>query len=153
MLVSILLEHVHAMASVVDDMQGFVRIAVRTGSPLVPVLSFGENNMFQVSRPLDDTFTAKLQRYCKFHTALLQAMPPCWIPRDLPGLVTSGQCSSTGVGMPLCVLGYVCEISGVSDPFQTCSAVHPPTLFLSWYKGSMGNTNVHCLLGCLAGTC
>ncbi|CAL8469820.1 g9362 [Coccomyxa elongata] len=41
---------------------GFVRIAVRTGSALVPVLSFGENNMFQVSRPLEDTFTAKLQR-------------------------------------------------------------------------------------------
>ncbi len=58
--------YVHATSSVVAVTQGFVRIAVRTGSALVPVLSFGENNMFQVSRPLEDTFTAKLQRYIAF---------------------------------------------------------------------------------------
>ena len=42
--------------------QGFVRIAVRTGSPLVPVLSFGENNIFQVSKPKEKSAMALVQR-------------------------------------------------------------------------------------------
>ena len=39
-----------------------MRIAVQTGSALVPVLSFGENNMYLVAKPEDGTFTARLQR-------------------------------------------------------------------------------------------
>ena len=44
-------------------MQGFVRIAVRTGSALVPVLSFGENNIFQVSKPKEKSTMALVQKY------------------------------------------------------------------------------------------
>lgn len=49
-------------------LQGFVRIAVQTGSPLVPVLSFGENNIFRVSKPDADTWLAKTQRSTHSHT-------------------------------------------------------------------------------------
>ena len=42
--------------------QGFVRIAVQTGSPLVPVLSFGENNIFQVSKPKEKSTMAQVQK-------------------------------------------------------------------------------------------
>ncbi len=43
-------------------MQGFVRIAVRTGASLVPVLSFGENNIFQVSKPKEKSTMALVQK-------------------------------------------------------------------------------------------
>ena len=42
--------------------QGFVRIAVKTGASLVPVLSFGENNIFQVSKPKEKSAMALVQK-------------------------------------------------------------------------------------------
>ena len=59
-------------------LQGFVRIAVQTGSCLVPVMSFGENNIFQVSRPQEKSFMATVQKYVQLHPALTVnvAAPP-----------------------------------------------------------------------------
>ncbi len=42
--------------------QGFVRVAVQTGASLVPVLSFGENNIFTTYRPDKRSRLAKVQR-------------------------------------------------------------------------------------------
>ena len=47
-----------------------MRIAVQTGSCLVPVISFGENNIFQVSRPEEKSFMATVQKYVQLHPAL-----------------------------------------------------------------------------------
>jgi hypothetical protein len=48
--------------TVTYHVQGFVRIAVQTGSALVPVLSFGENNIFQVSKPKERSTMAQVQK-------------------------------------------------------------------------------------------
>ena len=42
--------------------QGFVRVAVQTGASLVPVLSFGENDLFTTYRPDKASRLAKVQR-------------------------------------------------------------------------------------------
>ena len=39
-----------------------MRIAVRTGASLVPVLSSGENNIFQVSKPKEKSTMALVQK-------------------------------------------------------------------------------------------
>ena len=43
--------------------QGFVRVAVQTGASLVPVLSFGENDLFTTYRPDKASRLAKVQRW------------------------------------------------------------------------------------------
>ena len=43
---------------------------MQTGSCLVPVISFGENNIFQVSRPKEKSFMATVQKYVQLHPAL-----------------------------------------------------------------------------------
>ena len=42
---------------------------MQTGSCLVPVISFGENNIFQVSRPEEKSFMATVQKYVQTHPA------------------------------------------------------------------------------------
>ena len=54
--------HIVQDTTVDKPVQGFVRIAVQTGSPLVPVLSFGENNIFQVSKPKGKSIMAQVQK-------------------------------------------------------------------------------------------
>ena len=59
-------------------MQGFVRIAVKTGASLVPVLSFGENNIFQVSKLKEKSAMALVQKWA---SALLLFF---LLPLDIP---------------------------------------------------------------------
>ena len=44
---------------------------MQTGSCLVPVISFGENNIFQVSRPEEKSFMATVQKYVQPYPALM----------------------------------------------------------------------------------
>ena len=44
---------------------------MQTGSCLVPVISFGENNIFQVSRPEEKSVMATVQKYVQLHPALI----------------------------------------------------------------------------------
>ena len=48
---------------------------MQTGSCLVPVISFGENNIFQVSRPEEKSFMATVQEYVQLLPTL--NMPFC----------------------------------------------------------------------------
>lgn len=57
--------------------QGFVRVAVQTGASLVPVLSFGENDLFTTYRPDKASRLAKVQRCAcaqTLYTNLIWAM-------------------------------------------------------------------------------
>ncbi len=99
-------------------MQGFVRVAVQTGASLVPVLSFGENNIFTTYRPDKRSRLAKVQRCvsrsasacvlaCDAQAAGARAHAPgvrqqsrglsAW-SQDVPGpdLVSASPLSSTG---------------------------------------------------------
>lgn len=55
--------------------KGFVRLALKNGTPLVPVCSFGETNLFdQVSFP-EGSFMNKLQNYIRKKTGIAPVIP------------------------------------------------------------------------------
>ncbi|KAI2777349.1 DAGAT-domain-containing protein [Daldinia loculata] len=51
------------MRLILKERKGFVRIAVRTGADLVPVLAFGENNLYDQLHPKEHPLVHKLQMF------------------------------------------------------------------------------------------
>mmetsp|Transcript_21951 Transcript_21951/g.61046 ORF Transcript_21951/g.61046 Transcript_21951/m.61046 type:complete len:379 (-) Transcript_21951:66-1202(-) len=58
--------------------KGFIKLAMETGSPVVPVLGFGENNSFSVHVPTDESFLARLLDW--MYRALTFAVPVLMSP-------------------------------------------------------------------------
>ncbi|KAI0125796.1 diacylglycerol acyltransferase-domain-containing protein [Xylariales sp. AK1849] len=48
---------------ILHDRKGFIKIAVRTGADLVPVLAFGENDLYDQLRPKEHPFVHKIQMF------------------------------------------------------------------------------------------
>ncbi|KAI1103975.1 DAGAT-domain-containing protein [Jackrogersella minutella] len=48
---------------ILKERKGFVKIAVRTGADLVPVLAFGENNLYDQLHPNEHPFVHKIQMF------------------------------------------------------------------------------------------
>lgn len=51
------------MRLILKERKGFVKIAVRTGADLVPVLAFGENNLYDQLHPKEHPLVHKLQMF------------------------------------------------------------------------------------------
>lgn len=51
------------MRLILKERKGFVKIAVRTGADLVPVLAFGENNLYDQLHPKEHPFVHKIQMF------------------------------------------------------------------------------------------
>ncbi|KAI0109938.1 diacylglycerol acyltransferase-domain-containing protein [Daldinia grandis] len=51
------------MRLILKERKGFVRIAIRTGADLVPVLAFGENNLYDQLHPKEHPLVHKLQMF------------------------------------------------------------------------------------------
>ncbi|XXG98346.1 hypothetical protein Hte_004669 [Hypoxylon texense] len=51
------------MRLILKERKGFVKIAVRTGADLVPVLAFGENNLYDQLHPKEHPIVHKLQMF------------------------------------------------------------------------------------------
>ncbi|KAI0847587.1 DAGAT-domain-containing protein [Daldinia vernicosa] len=51
------------MRLILKERKGFVRIAVKTGADLVPVLAFGENNLYDQLHPKEHPLVHKLQMF------------------------------------------------------------------------------------------
>ncbi|KAK4230763.1 diacylglycerol acyltransferase-domain-containing protein [Podospora fimiseda] len=53
----------HTMNLVLADRKGFVKMAIRTGADLVPVLAFGENDLYDQVSPKDHPWLDKMQKW------------------------------------------------------------------------------------------
>lgn len=55
---------------VLNSRKGFIRIALKTGAPLVPCIAFGENNLFEQIQFPEDSIVRKIQLLIKKYTKL-----------------------------------------------------------------------------------
>ena len=87
-------------AAWLGHVQGFVRVAVQTGASLVPVLSFGENDLFTTYRPDKASRLAKVQRCAcapSLYTSDLGHAWPCAAPAPQASCPLGGRMSTVHV--------------------------------------------------------
>ncbi|RWS23980.1 2-acylglycerol O-acyltransferase 2-like protein, partial [Leptotrombidium deliense] len=107
------------------DRKGFVKMALKTGTSLVPVLSFGENDIFNQVQFDENSWYGKLQRKI---TAVLRFSPPLFYGRGIfqysLGLMPFRKPIVTIVGAPINVPLNLTptdeEIERVHEQYTNC---------------------------------
>ncbi|KAB0800721.1 hypothetical protein PPYR_06460 [Photinus pyralis] len=94
---------------VLKKRKGFIRVALRNGSPLVPVFSFGVIDIYdQMSNP----YLKRLQNYVKSVTGVALILPiGCGFLQDWFGILPKSRPITTIVGDPI-------EVSRIENPSQ-----------------------------------